>query len=130
GRGPRAGVGSRGRRRVRARRRAGVRLIELTSVAERGQALDEESFWGRDDVVADVYLGYGLSRSLRRTREPVPPEPCRLPPGAVSIREPGSDPGQTPGYRIGAWDRTWSDEAYAAAIASVRTSIARGDVYQ
>jgi para-aminobenzoate synthetase component 1 len=105
-------------------------VIELASIAELEQALDEEGFWGRDDVVADVYLGYGLSRSLRRTREPVPPEPCRLPAAAVSIREPGSDPGQTPGYRIGAWDRSWTDEAYAAAIESVRTSIARGDVYQ
>ncbi len=105
-------------------------MIELSSIGELEQALDEEGFWGRDDVVADVYLGYGLSRSLRRTREPVPPEPCRLPPGAVSIREPGSDPGQTPGYRIGAWDRSWTDDAYASAIEAVRTSIARGDVYQ
>jgi para-aminobenzoate synthetase component 1 len=33
-------------------------------------------------------------------------------------------------YRIGAWERTWSDAGYAAAIESVRAAIARGDVYQ
>jgi para-aminobenzoate synthetase component 1 len=106
-------------------------VIELSSIAELEQVLGEEGFWGRDDdVVADVYLGYGLSRTLRRTREPVPPEPCRLPLGAVSIRHPGSDAGQAPVYRIGEWKRTWTDDAYGAAIESVRLSIARGDVYQ
>ena len=105
-------------------------MIELASIAELDQALDEEGFWGRDDVVADVYLSYGLSRALRRTREPVPAEPCRLPPAAVAIRKPGSDPGQTPGYRIGEWERSWSDAGYAAAIEAVRRSIERGDVYQ
>jgi para-aminobenzoate synthetase component 1 len=105
-------------------------VIELSSIAELERALDEEGFWGRDDVVADVYLGYGLSRALRRTREPVPPEPCRLPSGAVSIRSPGSGRDVPRGYRIGSWDRTWTDDVYAAAVESVRLSIARGDVYQ
>ncbi len=31
---------------------------------------------GGEDIVADVYLGYGLSRALRRSAAPVPPEPC------------------------------------------------------
>jgi len=32
--------------------------------------------------------------------------------------------------RVGAWERTWSDEDYAAAIHEVRAAIRRGDVYQ
>jgi para-aminobenzoate synthetase component 1 len=105
-------------------------VIELSSIAEVELALDEEGFWGRDDVVADVYLGYGLSRKLRRTREPVPSEPCRLPPAAVRIGPPVPRPIERGGYRVGTWRRTWTDESYAAAIDSVRMSIARGDVYQ
>ena len=42
--------------------------------------LHEAGFFGSaEDLVADVYLGYALSRSLRRTSAPDPPEPCRLP---------------------------------------------------
>jgi para-aminobenzoate synthetase component 1 len=33
-------------------------------------------------------------------------------------------------YLIGAWERTWSDARYAAAIEAVRVAIARGDFYQ
>ncbi len=107
-------------------------MIELASIAELEQALAEEGFFGRDDVVADVYLGYGLSRALRRTHEPVPPEPCRLPPAAVSIGPPLPQRVNmvTYGYKIGEWTRSWSDAAYGAAIDAVRESIARGDVYQ
>ncbi len=32
--------------------------------------------------------------------------------------------------RIGRWERTWTDEAYAAAVEAVRAAIRRGDVYQ
>jgi para-aminobenzoate synthetase component I len=32
--------------------------------------------------------------------------------------------------RIGRWEQTWADEAYAAAIDAVRAAIERGDVYQ
>ncbi len=32
--------------------------------------------------------------------------------------------------RIGSWDQTWTDEAYAGAIDAVRAAIERGDVYQ
>jgi para-aminobenzoate synthetase component I len=105
-------------------------VIELGSIAELEAALEEERFWGRDDVVADVYLGYGLSRALRRTREPVPPEPCRLPAVALSLRQPRLCTGAPAPYRVGVWERSWSDAAYAAAIESVRAAIARGDVYQ
>jgi para-aminobenzoate synthetase component 1 len=105
-------------------------MIELTTIAELEQALDEEDFFGRDDVVADVYLGYGLSRTLRRIREPGPPEPCRLPAAAVSIRAAADVDVTVPEFRVGQWERTWTDEAYAAAIESVQASIACGDVYQ
>ena len=32
--------------------------------------------------------------------------------------------------RIGSWEQTWTDEAYAGAIDAVRAAIERGDVYQ
>jgi para-aminobenzoate synthetase component 1 len=105
-------------------------VIELSSLAEVEQALAEEGFFGRDDVVADVYLGYGLSKVLRRSREPGPPEPCRLPAAAVHIRDAAAVTPTGEGYAIGDWERTWTDGAYAAAVEAVRASIARGDVYQ
>jgi para-aminobenzoate synthetase component 1 len=105
-------------------------VIELTSLQELELALEEEGFFGRDDLVADVYLGYGLSRALRRRAEPGPPEPCRLPAAAVEIRDADGPPRSAGGYRVGEWRRTWTDEAYAAAIGSVQEAIARGDVYQ
>ena len=41
---------------------------------------------GADDLVADVYLGYGLSSPIRRTASPAPPEPCPLPLAACVVR--------------------------------------------
>jgi para-aminobenzoate synthetase component I len=106
-------------------------VIELASLADVEQALAGEGFFGRDDLVADVYLGYGLSQSLRRGVEPPPPEPCPLPPAAVDIRVRTSSIARAQGvFRVGEWERSWSDEAYGAAVEAVRDSIARGDVYQ
>jgi para-aminobenzoate synthetase component 1 len=106
-------------------------VIELRSLAEVEQALAAEGFFGRDDVVAEVYLGYGLSSSLRRTAQPAPPEPCRLPAAALAILPLDQRVNMvTRDYRVGEWSRSWSDEAYAAAIEAVRSSIAAGDVYQ
>src|SRR5690242_12443082 len=84
--------------------------------------LESECFWGRDGVVADLYLGYGLSEPLRRTAVPAPPEPCRLPLLACRIR---SVAVPTPTEhrhrpRFGEWERSWDDGAYAAAIEAVR----------
>ena len=88
-------------------------------------------FGGRaEDVVADLYLGYGLSTALRRGRHPDPPEPCPLPLAACRIR-PELEPGLPAGaFRIGEWSRTWDEDAYAAAVEAVKAAIERGDVYQ
>ena len=114
----------------------GRRSLELHDPAGAFAALEdyleEEGFWGRTGVVADLYLGYGLSNALRRSSLPPPPEPCPLPLLACRIRRVEAQPPEVPGadYAIGAWERTWSDVEYAAAIEAVRAAIARGDVYQ
>lgn len=83
---------------------------------------------GGEDLEADLYLGYGLSEPLRRTKAAAPPEPCPLPLAAVSVRHtPGSDPGHV---RIGEWEGSWNDAEYAEAVEAVRQAIGRGDVYQ
>jgi para-aminobenzoate synthetase component 1 len=94
--------------------------------------LADEGFWGRDDVAADLYLGYGLSDTLRRSASAPPPEPCRLPLLACRIRSAReATTVATKGhYHVGRWERSWSDGQYAAAIEKVRGAIARGDVYQ
>ena len=107
-------------------------MIELSSLAEVERALAAEGFFGRRDVVAEVYLGYGLSQPLRRTTDPPPPEPCRLPAAALRISDlvfRGTQGGRG-AFRVGVWERSWSDEGYGAAIDLVRSSIAAGDVYQ
>src|SRR5262245_54944621 len=102
----------------------------LGSLADVERELVAAGFFGRSDLVADVYLGYGLSRALRRTDTPDPPEPCALPPAAVRIR-PADERLRTPGpYAIGEWERTWDERAYGEAVERVRDAIAAGDVYQ
>jgi para-aminobenzoate synthetase component 1 len=98
-------------------------------LAELEDYLADAGFLGRDDLVADVFLGYGISRSLRRTPWPDPPEPCRLPLLAARIhpRDERPNPGR---FAVGEWERSWDDEGYAAAVESVQAAIARGDVYQ
>jgi para-aminobenzoate synthetase component 1 len=86
---------------------------------------------GGEGLCADLYLGYGLSRLLRRAPWPTPPEPCRLPLAACRVRRADeAEPLATRPFAIGEWQATWDEEAYAAAIEAVRTAIARGDVYQ
>jgi para-aminobenzoate synthetase component 1 len=87
---------------------------------------------GGESLVADLYLGYGLSETIRRGTSLPPPEPCRLPLAACSVR-PG--PYSVAQYvnaerAIGEWRPTWSAGEYEAAIERVREAIARGDVYQ
>jgi para-aminobenzoate synthetase component 1 len=92
--------------------------------------LDDEGFWGRDGLVADVFLAYGLSEPFRRTALPPPPEPCPLPLLACRIRSATAHLSRVTTCSSGGWVRTWDDDAYAAAVDAVRTAIARGDVYQ
>jgi para-aminobenzoate synthetase component I len=102
--------------------------------------LREQGFFapGGDDLVADLYLGYGLSQTLRRTSTPPLPEPCPLPLVACAVRPAGyvgdSDnkhiEAGTQLCSIGEWERTWTSAEYAEAVDAVREAIARGDVYQ
>jgi para-aminobenzoate synthetase component 1 len=85
---------------------------------------------GADGLVADLYLGYGLSSLLRRAPWPDPPEPCPLPLAACRIRPEGAEPSPPRGFRIGDWQRSWDDSAYVAAVEAVRAAIEHGDVYQ
>ena len=50
--------------------------------------LRERGFFapGGEELVADLYLGYGLSSTIRRGRSPAPPEPCPLPLAACAVR--------------------------------------------
>jgi para-aminobenzoate synthetase component 1 len=100
----------------------------------------------RDGRVADVYLGYGLSTTLRREPWPSPPEPCPLPLLAAQVRSANGPLQAGSGGRaardeastrrlqaslpLGEWEATWAPEDYAAAVDEVRAAIARGDVYQ
>jgi para-aminobenzoate synthetase component I len=108
---------------------------ELRSLAEVEDTLRGEGFFegGADGLVADVYLGYGLSQSIRRGQTPPPPEPCALPPAAVQIR-PAAEPPPTlqhsVAWSVGRWERSWTDAEYGAAVEAVREAIAAGDVYQ
>jgi para-aminobenzoate synthetase component 1 len=89
---------------------------------------------GGQELVADIYLGYGLSETIRRTGSPGPPEPCPLPLAACSIRSDRHDVGNGnksgDHLEIGPWQRTWDERDHAAAVEAVRTAIAAGDVYQ
>jgi para-aminobenzoate synthetase component 1 len=88
---------------------------------------------GGEALVADLYLGYGLSQTIRRTSTPVPPEPCPLPLAACAVRPLVHDVGNGNNecdIEIGCWLRTWAEPDHAAAVDAVRGAIARGDVYQ
>ena len=119
-------------------------MLELWSAAGAFEQIEEylrgAGFFrpGVEALVADVYLGYGLSEPLRRSAAPPPPEPCRLPLAAVSVRDTAQrDTAQglslspeRDTLRIGMWERSWTEGAYGAAVEEVRAAIERGDVYQ
>ena len=96
--------------------------------------LSERGFFspGGEELVADLYLGYGLSQAIRRTSSPPPPEPCaELPLAACALEnERRSVPPSGDLLAIGEWDTTWTEDEYTAAVERVREAIARGDVYQ
>jgi len=101
--------------------------VELDSLAELEPALRDEGFFGREDAVANVYVGYRCSEGLRRSSTPAPLEPCPLPAVAYSLEPSRATPGS---YSIGAWHASWSEGEYADAVELVREAIAEGDVYQ
>jgi para-aminobenzoate synthetase component I len=96
--------------------------------------LREQGFFGGagTELVADLYLGYGLSQAIRRTATPAPVEPCAALPLAACAIRPSSYvvSYENDDIHVGAWDRAWSDAEYGAAVERVRAAIARGDVYQ
>ncbi len=88
---------------------------------------------GGEALVADLYLGYGLSETIRRTTVPAPAEPCPLPLAACAVRRTVYDVengNEDRDLEIGRWSRTWAERDHAAAVEAVRAAIARGDVYQ
>ena len=104
--------------------------VELESPAELEPALAAEGFFGRDDLVAHVYVGYRCSGTLRRTTAPAPPEPCLLPAVAYAIESREAVPRAGGSFAVGDWRATWAEAEYAAAVDAVRAAIAEGDVYQ
>ena len=80
----------------------------------RAGCLRAEGFFegGAEGLVADVFLGYGLSSPLRRTAHPTRPSRARCRgPQCRSGR--ATDPPEEGGaFRIGAWERTWTEEEY------------------
>jgi para-aminobenzoate synthetase component I len=101
--------------------------------------LREQGFFapGGEALVADLYLGYGLSEAIRRQRSPRPPEPCAALPllacalgGTRREARRGLVTQRHKGFEVGAWERTWTPGEYEGAVEEVRAAIARGDVYQ
>ena len=117
-------------------------MLELSSperAFERVEAyLRERGFFepGGEELVADLYLGYGLSQPLRRGSSPAPPERCRLPRAACRVRRErdivfqDNKPFSVGPFSVGPWERSWSRDEYALAVTAVRDAIERGDVYQ
>ncbi len=96
--------------------------------------LREQGFFvpGGEELVADLFLGYSLSQTIRRGSSPSPPEPCpALPLAACTVRGKQALVAQShEAFSTGGWEQTWSASEYATAVERVREAIARGDVYQ
>jgi para-aminobenzoate synthetase component 1 len=101
-------------------------------LAEHGFGVWDEPFVpAAEGLVADLYLGYGLSATLPGARVPQPPEPCPLPLLACRVRPAEGQRRAVPGsFHAGRFVPTWSAAEHRLAIAAVREAIARGDVYQ
>jgi para-aminobenzoate synthetase component I len=108
---------------------------EAEGAFERIEAwLREQGFFapGGEHLTADLFLGYALSSTIRRTSVASPDEPCPLPLAACVVRSDVHDVRYDNGVapEVGDWRRTWSHADYAAAVGQVRAAIGRGDVYQ
>jgi hypothetical protein len=114
---------------------AAAHALELFAADDAFRALEDHladaGFWDDEGLVAELYLGYGLSQAIRRDASPPPPEPCPLPLLACRIGPSlGTWSGDVAGCVMGDWTPSWAPRAYAAAVDEVRAAIARGDVYQ
>lgn len=87
---------------------------------------------GGDGLVADLFLGYGLSQTIRRQATPPPSEPCALPLAACMVRPRAESlvTDRHKAFEVGGWEATWAEAEYRAAVERVRAAIAEGDVYQ
>ncbi len=81
-------------------------------------------------LVADVYLGYGLSECQRRSGRTPLPEPAALPLAACHIRSAADVPTTAGHFQVDTWQQTWSAADYEGAVAQARDAIAAGEVYQ
>jgi para-aminobenzoate synthetase component I len=110
-------------------------LLELTEPAAAFAGIEEwlaaqGFFAGRDELVADLYLGYGLAQAIRRGSSPAPSEPCpALPLAACRVGRTAASR-RSSEVEIGGWEQTWTAAEYGAAVDEVRAAIERGDVYQ
>ena len=70
---------------------------------------------GGEELVADLYLGYGLSQTIRREAGPSPPEPCPALPLAACRLRPVERTGQfaADNCSVGVWEQTWTAAEYA-----------------
>ena len=104
----------------------------MLELSEPEGAFDALEAWLADELrageSAEVYLGYGLSETMRRAPWRSPPEPANLP--LLAARRCQTPTRCLTPFRIGEWIPTWDAEDYAAAVQEVRAAIARGDVYQ
>ncbi len=114
-----------------------IEILEPVGAFDRIEGwLREHGFFapGGEHLEADLYLGYGLSSTIRRGRSPGPPEPCPLPLAACTVRSREYvveyENGGAEGLEIGPWRQTWDGTDYASAVERVRQAIALGDVYQ
>jgi para-aminobenzoate synthetase component 1 len=107
-----------------------LELHEPDGAFEALEAYLERELVGREGLVADLYLGYGLSQALRRSATPPPREPCALPLAACRVRPEVVASARPGSCRVGEWTRSWKDDEYGSAVEAVRAAIARGDVYQ
>ncbi len=133
----RAGRRSRARRRLSALH--GARRLRVDSgdagAARRGGAFEAlEEYLAEDlrpGVVADLYLGYGLSPRCAASRRPHRPSRAALPLAACRIRrEAEAVPAGHGTFRAGEWEQTWATTTTPPGSRRCATAIARGDVYQ
>ena len=90
--------------------------------------LDGAEFSGAPGVVADLFLGYGLSRTCAAPTRPILQA---VPAAAPRLPDPAGRrvPAGRSAFRIGGWERTRTGAEYARrSTRSARRS--RGDVYQ